>query len=78
MCKVKHQIVVLSHFIDRQFFRCLTFGLPDETEKVKDEKFDEKEYQRYEDLRSRLSRLFDEVTEMQRSKIQIGTSDEVR
>lgn len=57
--------------------RCLTFGLPQDGEKPKEEKFDEKEYQRYEDLRSRLSRIFDEMTELHRTKIQLGTSDEV-
>jgi hypothetical protein len=64
-------------------FRCLTFGLPREGEnakpnKKKDEKFDEKEYQRYEDIRSKMNIIFDDAAEIHKSKIQIATPDEVR
>ena len=63
--------------------RCLTFGLPREgengkPEKKKDAKFDEKEYQRYEDIRSKLNFIFEEPAEIYKSKIQVAVPDEVR
>ena len=70
----------MNYFI---FYRCLTFGLPREGENAqpdnkKDEKFDEKEYQRYEDIRSKMNIIFDDAAEIHKSKIQIATPDEVR
>lgn len=65
------------------YFRCLTYGLPREGEdentkdKKNEEKFDEKEYQRYEDIRSKLSNIFDETTEIHKSKIYVATAEEV-
>lgn len=59
--------------------RCLTFGLPreGETSTKKDEKFDEKEYQRYEDIRSKMNIIFDDAAEIHKSKIQVATPEEV-
>ena len=60
------------------FPRCLTFGLPREGDAAKkDEKFDEKEYQRYEDIRSKMNIIFDDAAEIHKSKIQMATSEEV-
>ncbi|CAF0900647.1 unnamed protein product [Rotaria sp. Silwood1] len=62
--------------------KCLTFGLPREGEntepdKKKEEKFDEKEYQRYEDIRSKMNMIFDDAAEYQRSKILLATHEEL-
>jgi hypothetical protein len=46
-------------------------------EKKKDDKFDEKEYQRYEDIRSKMNIIFDDAAEVFKSKIQIATPEEV-
>ncbi len=64
------------------FFRCLTFGLPREGENPKldnkkQDKFDEKEYQRYEDIRSKMNIIFDDAAEIHKSKIQMATPEEV-
>ena len=60
------------------FSRCLTFGLPREGENAKkDEKFDEKEYQRYEDIRSKMNIIFDDAAEIHKSKIQVAAPEEV-
>jgi hypothetical protein len=63
-------------------FRCLTFGLPREGENPKSDnkkqdKFDEKEYQRYEDIRSKMNIIFDDAAEIHKSKIQMATPEEV-
>ena len=58
--------------------RCLTYGLPDESEKQKDEKFDEKEYQLYEETRTKMNTIVDDAAELFKSKIQIATAEEVR
>ncbi|UJR20901.1 hypothetical protein I4U23_024010 [Adineta vaga] len=56
--------------------KCLTYGLPQQDEKS-NEKFDEKEYQAYEDVRSKMNTVFDNVAEIYRGKIQVGTAEEV-
>lgn len=56
--------------------RCLTYGLPQQEPKPT-EKFDEKEYQAYEDIRSKLNPIFASVAEIYRGKIQIGSAEEV-
>jgi len=63
-------------------FRCLTYGLPREGENnkpddAKEEKFDEKEYQRYEDIRSKMNIIFDDAAEIHNSKIQMASPEEV-
>ncbi len=73
----------LKNMRSSNYSRCLTFGLPREGENTKpdnknDEKFDEKEYQRYEDIRSKMNIIFDDAAEIHKSKIQIATPDEVR
>ena len=73
----------MKYFLLFLFGRCLTFGLPREGEnaqpedKKKEEKFDEKEYQRYEDIRSKMNLIFDDAAEIHKSKIQIATLEEV-
>jgi len=61
--------------------KCLTYGLPREGSNSattdKEEKFDEKEYQRYEDNRSQMNTIFDESAELYKSKIQLGLPDEI-
>ncbi|CAF0903815.1 unnamed protein product [Adineta steineri] len=63
--------------------KCLTYGLPRDEDKPtkpadkKDEKFDEKEYQRYEDIRSKMNAVFDDAAEIFKSKIQIATDEEL-
>jgi len=60
--------------------KCLTYGLPRENEpkeKEKEEKFDEKEYQTYESIRSQMNLLFDDAAEVFKSKIQLGTDEEI-
>jgi len=62
--------------------KCLTYGLPREGETgqedaKKNEKFDEKEYQRYEDIRSKMNLIFDDVAEIHKSKIQVATPEEL-
>ncbi len=64
------------------FYRCLTYGLPREGENIKpdnkkEEKFDEKEYQRYEDIRSKMNVIFDDAAEIHKSKIQVASPEEV-
>jgi len=63
-------------------FRCLTYGLPREGENNKPddkkvEKFDEKEYQRYEDIRSKMNIIFDDAAEIYKSKIHTASPEEV-
>ena len=41
------------------------------------EKFDEKQYQHYEDIRSKMKLIFDDITDLHKSKIQLGSADEV-
>jgi hypothetical protein len=43
----------------------------------KQDKFDEKEYQRYEDIRSKMNIIFDDAAEIHKSKIQMATPEEV-
>ncbi|CAF0733692.1 unnamed protein product [Rotaria sordida] len=62
--------------------KCLTFGLPREGENVepdkkKEEKFDEKDYQRYEEVRSKMNMIFDDSVELHKSKIQLALPDEL-
>lgn len=58
--------------------RCLTFGLVQDQEKEKtDEKFDENEYQCYESIRSKMNTIFNSLSEIHRSKIQLATPEEV-
>ena len=62
----------------------MTVGLPREGEnnapdtKNKEEKFDEKEYKKYEDIRSKMNLVFDDSAELHKSKIQVATTEEVR
>ncbi|CAF3575255.1 unnamed protein product [Adineta steineri] len=56
--------------------KCLTYGLPQQDQDA-DEKFDEKGYQCYEDIRSKLNSIFDSVAEIYRGKIQVGTEEEI-
>ncbi|CAF4372909.1 unnamed protein product, partial [Adineta steineri] len=56
--------------------KCLTYGLPQQDQDA-DEKFDEKGYQCYEDIRSKLNSIFDSVAEIYRGKIQVGTDEEI-
>jgi hypothetical protein len=81
---MKHTRRKICFFLHVKYlsFRCLTYGLPREGEnpksdKKKDDKFDEKEYQRYEDIRSKLNLIFDDATEIYKSKIQLATPEEV-
>jgi len=48
-----------------------------EKEKEKEEKFDEKEYQRYEEIRNKMNLIFDDPAEIHRSKIQVAAADEI-
>ncbi|CAF1065119.1 unnamed protein product [Adineta ricciae] len=63
--------------------KCLTYGLPRDGDNSakgdskKDEKFDEKEYQRYEDLRSKMNTIFDDAAEIFKSKILVATEEEL-
>jgi len=43
----------------------------------KKKKFDEKEYQRYEDTRSKFNLIFDDAAEIHKNKIQVATPDEL-
>ncbi|CAF0979699.1 unnamed protein product [Adineta ricciae] len=56
--------------------KCLTFGLPQQGENS-NEKFDEKQYQCYEDVRSKMNSIFNNIAEIYRGKIQPGTDEEV-
>ncbi|CAF2972806.1 unnamed protein product [Rotaria sp. Silwood2] len=56
--------------------KCLTYGLSKD-ENLKEEKFNENEYQRYENIRSKMNVIFDGITEIYRSKIQLGSTEEV-
>ncbi|CAF0881181.1 unnamed protein product [Rotaria sp. Silwood1] len=56
--------------------KCLTYGLSQD-ENLKEEKFDEDEYQRYENIRSKMNVIFDSITEVYRSKIQLGSAEEI-
>ncbi|CAF1086810.1 unnamed protein product [Rotaria sordida] len=56
--------------------KCLTYGLSQE-ENFKEEKFDENEYQRYENIRSKMNIIFDNITEIYRGKIQLGSMEEI-
>ncbi|CAF4838741.1 unnamed protein product, partial [Rotaria sp. Silwood2] len=55
--------------------KCLTYGLSKD-ENLKEEKFNENEYQRYENIRSKMNVIFDGITEIYRSKIQLGSTEE--
>lgn len=75
--------LVDGHPYENVCSRCLTFGLPREGEnnpadRKKEEKFDEKAYQRYEDIRSKMNIVFDDAAEIHKSKIQVASVEEVR
>lgn len=60
----------------------MTYGLSREAEeaskdKKKSEKFDEKEYQRYEEIREKMNLIFDDAAECYKSKILVATPQEV-
>ncbi|UJR28638.1 hypothetical protein I4U23_009870 [Adineta vaga] len=62
--------------------KCLTYGLPrdgenSKSDNKKEDKFDEKEYQSYEDIRSKMNTIFDDAAEIFKSKIQIATEEEL-
>jgi hypothetical protein len=66
-----------------EYFRCLTYGLPRDGEKAKpdakkEDKFDEKEYQRYEDIRTKINTVFDDAAEIFKGKVQVATPEEVQ
>ena len=62
-------------------FRCLTYGLPCESDHNqsddKKEKFDEKEYKRYEDIRSKMNMIVDDAVEILKGTIQLASPEEV-
>ena len=65
------------------FLRCLTVGLAREgdqaqSEKKKTDKTDEKQFQRYEEIRKKINGMLDDAAELHKCKIQVATEEEVR
>ncbi|CAF1379672.1 unnamed protein product [Rotaria magnacalcarata] len=66
----------LTHFTIR-CAKCLTYGLlQDEDKHVKQDNFDENEYQAYENIRSKMNTIFNGVAANHRSKIQLSSTEE--